>query len=454
MGKPTPNTITMWDKRGDQSIEITPDAVDQATANGWFRQKPSPQPKQAAAPAKPAYDPITQTGFGRGVKKGLNPFHSAPEGLPSRGHDIIPDKGMATHLAGGAVDVAEDMFNIRETKEMWNKGNKSGAIGLGIGSTAALVGPELLKMGSKALKGSGILDKALSAAGKSEAIKRAMSTTGKTIGKTRAIAEQLIQPIHEALNARFEPMHKALEKQIIPLSAEAQRLVKGIAELEPEMEKHVSGLIKETGETVSKAIGKSAETAKKTKLGGGVTKTVKSGQKAIDTTKEVKRMVRTALDYREADKLVSKLKSIAGGSDRVTRLAGEIDKEIDTIAKAAGLEKERSQLKGLWKEMHDVRNVAWESVKEKGLARQLVKAISHQAGSVLGEGERQASKEAIELADKLFAKVTGEKAGALRKAVGKAGIAGSKVWRTLPPAWKAINSMFTESAPPQSGGGV
>jgi hypothetical protein len=257
----------------------------------------------------------------------------------------------------------------------------------------------------------------------------------------------LVQPIREALNAKFEPLHKALDQFIVPVSQKAQDLIRAIHELEPEMAKEVGGLIRETGQATRKAVTKSVEDIAKKRTGKGMMNIRKAGESVARTAKDVTYSVRSTLNYREADKLVSRLSQFAHSSPRLAELAGEVEREIDAVAHAQGLGKERTELKALWGEMQAVKNAAVASVKDKSAIRQVVKAVSSKAGAILADGEKVVGGPELQAAEELLRKIQGSKAASsVRRGIGKAGQAAAGAWKAIPPAWRAAVSAMQNNA--------
>jgi coenzyme F420-reducing hydrogenase alpha subunit len=263
--------------------------------------------------------------------------------------------------------------------------------------------------------------------------------------KDARLADELVQPIRQLLDAKFEPLHKALEGETIQLSNVAKQTIKNVVRNEPEMAKEISDLYRETGQTISKGIGSSFEHATKTRLGKGVSEVAKRTQSMRDMLKDTRYAIRQTLDYRSADKLVTRLRSLERESPQLGKLADEIEKGIDTVAKTLGKGAERAQLKQYYKEYRDVEKAAATSVTRSTL-RALAKKLPKVGGLVDAGGGKVGSEE-IEAANRLMRKIQGDmKSEAIRK-IGQVSEMAGKAWQRIPPAYRALLSGFTESAP-------
>jgi hypothetical protein len=388
-------------------------------------------------------DPIEKTGFGAGLKHGLNPFHQTPPNTPSIGDKFS--------------DIGSDFLNAREAGAMAKAGNYKGAAGTVLGTVASFAGPEELKGAGKGLSaGKRIAGEALSKSGLSQAMTRAKATQKAMGGMLDAArgAEKLVQPIREALNAKFEPMHKSLEKFIVPMSAKAQQIVKRIIELEPESAKEISNFFRNTGQTSRKTATKAAsDTLSKTSKVGTAKRVVKSGTSnvAANIEKQTNHAVRTALDYREADKAVSNLRKIQHTSPQLKELADEIDKGLDFVAHGAGKAAERDALKAHWGEMSQIRNGLLDSAQKKGLLKQALTAAGmHKTAAVMGKESKVVFDPAtIKSAEELLAKIKGGPKGVAQLKTGQAMTKAGSAAKTANIGGRVATDTYEQAVPTQ-----
>lgn len=318
----TPQSITVY--KGDRSIDIEPAAWEEAKAKGWSKDKPAPQPQpqaqpQAQPPAQPQATPGAQKqGFMRSFGQGINPFHSAPAGTP----DLPGTKG-----EGGGWRAIDDLINSREIADKVKQGNYGDAAGMTAGTIASFAGPELVKAGGKALKGAGeAVRGAREVPMLNNAAKRAVNFA-KELRVTPDVAryvERFVEPLHAALDKKWEPVHQAMQGKIIPLNNSVMRTIRRLSTTE------------------SPSLGKLAE-----ELSG-----------------------RTALDYREAEGLRRQLTEMAGKEAEqwapiLKDMAKEIDQLVQKEANTVGIGPLREELQGLYKQTRSLARAAASTAKTK-----------------------------------------------------------------------------------------
>jgi hypothetical protein len=383
---PQDNVITLYSPKSNKTIMVKGSAdLKKAVSLGWLT-KPPQAPDSSGHAGRGGFSGTMppqapkQEGAGAGFMEGLNPFHSAPVGTPSTG--------------SGLKDTGMDMLNLREISDP--KQSKAHAAGMMGGTIAGLMGPELIKGAGKAMKGTELGDKALSMAEKRMASVKAVQLVKQLRGniKDARLAETLVQPIRSLLDRRFEPMHKALEKEAIAMPNAATQLLKRIVKNEPEMEKEVATLLN-----------------------------------------------RTALDYREADKIVSHLKSIGHESPQIHSLAEVLDKEIDKVATKAGLGAERTKLKGWYKEMNDVAAAAHTSVTRSAL-RSLARKIPN-VGRLIPEGGGKVGEAETKAANALMQRIQGDVRSDAIRQIGKISERAGKAYQRSMAGWRAIQAAFS-----------
>lgn len=325
---PEDKSISMT--RNGVTKEVSPELYKYALSKGWARKDQGVVTPQAKSPVQrtPEQQQMAQPGggavptqgsamarFGQGFGQGINPFHTPPDNM------AVPGT-MGTMGNAGA-----DMLNMRETMNKSFSGDKAGALGMAAGTGAGLMGPELLKGVGKGMKALGLSSRA------AEEIPRVSSAAKKAVGAQKELkggigearlAERYVQPLREALDKKFETLHQAMAQQIIPLSTRAKQVVKRMAS--------------------------KADIPAIQKLGEEMTQ-------------------RSALDYREADKLVSELRGMKHTAShwfpQVMELSNAVESEIDKSAKSLGLDAIRNEYKADYKELMDVRNAIATTAKTK-----------------------------------------------------------------------------------------
>jgi hypothetical protein len=460
------DAITMYNKDGTKQIQVQGSAAFKAAqAKGWSKDKPINPTPQAAQPkpdqgqGKPGDNPLTNVGFGGGFARGINPFHTPadPANLPSFSN-ISQNKGQQPGMMDKVSDTVADSLNIREAAGMMHAGNVKGGLGMEAGTMASMFGSEALKLGGKAMKGvEPLANTALDMAGKREAAQKAFQLVKTIKGniKDARIAETLVQPIRNVLNAKFEPMHKALENEAVQFTNKAKSLITAIARNNPEAAKEISELFRETGRTTTSTTAAADKLRSVQKVGQG-TITVPSGAQVAgkmkriseagsatrDVTKDTRYAVRPNYDYRSADRMVSRLRSMQGEHPILGKLADEIDKGLDDVAKAKGLLQDRIQLKGWYKQLKDIEVAATTSVTHSAL-RQMAKAVP-KLGKFVSSGEGKVGEEEVKAANDLMREIQGKVKNEAIAKIGQIAEKAGKTWQRVPPAYKAILSGFSQ----------
>lgn len=432
----------MFNKDGTKQIQVKGSAAFKAaTSKGWMA-KPQPrptsppqggdgtQPGAAAAGAGQAQqDPLGKVGMGEAFGRGVNPLHQPPSsGLPS---------------FGDWSDVPADMLNIRESAGMMKAGNIKGGLAMDAGTLTSLAGPELLKGVGKMMEGTklGASTKGLGIAAASRAKSLARQIGGSI--KDARLSESLVTPITDQLNKMFEGLHTTLEHFDIPLSGRAKQLIIDIARNNPEASKEISDLYRETGRSVTTGSqqGSSKVVQATKKLGKGVKEVVRdtNATKTANTIKDNRYAVRGSMAYRDADKLVTRLKSMAREHPALGKIAEEVDSAIDGIAKTAGKLDERMSLKKYWSEMKDVEAKAATSV-QRSVLRGLLNKVTHGAVSA---GEGKVGESEIKQANDLMRRIQGKAKRDVLEKIGKVTQQAGKAWQAVPPTYRAILSAFS-----------
>jgi hypothetical protein len=373
-------------------------------------------------------DPLAKVGMGEAFGRGVNPFHQPPSsGLPS---------------FGDWSDVPADMLNIRESAGMIKAGNLKGGLAMDAGTLASLAGPEIVKGIGKGLQGAKLLPKegGLGIAAASRA-KGLMRQIGGTIKDAR-LSETLVTPLHNHLNQMFEGLHKAMDGSKIPLSNRAKSLIIDVVRNNPDAAKELGELYRETGKTITTAAqqGSSKVVQATRKLGKGVKEVVRdtNASKTANTLRDSRYAVRQMLEYRDADKLVTRLKSMAREHPALGKIAEEIDNAVDGVAKTMGKLDERTQLKGYWAELKDI-----ESKAATGVQRSVLRAmLSKVSRGAVSTGEGKISEDAIKQANDLMRRMQGKAKRDVIEQIGKVSEKAGKAWQAVPPAYRAIISGF------------
>jgi hypothetical protein len=382
-------SVKMWNKRGDKSFDVEPMAAAKWEAAGWSRKKPPAKDSSGHAgrggfsgTMPPAQQQKVQPGggsdFDRGWAEGVNPFHGAPDSTPHIGSGAL----------GKAADIGADMLNLREISDP--KQSKGHALGMMGGTITSLAGPELLKVGGRAMKGG------LTVAEKSKAAEKAVGLVKELRGsiKDANLSEQVVQRIRGALDAKYEPMHKALEKEIVPINTTAQRL---LTRMETNLPKNVQ-------KDVAHLFG------------------------------------RTALDYREAVSTVSKLREAQGQSPLIKAFVDIVDKELDGIASKAGLGTERAQLKTWYRQMNEIARSAHVSI-ERSAIRAMARSIPN-IGKFVSPGEGRVGEQETKAAAKLLKEITGSAKREAIEKMGKATESAAKSYQKVQAMYRAMHSAF------------
>jgi hypothetical protein len=305
-------------------------AVQEAVQKGWALKAPTSGDAAGSAKSptggagggggqQPGQIPNMK--FGEGYLAGLNPFHMPPQGTPQ------PHMGMLPNMAAQAV-------NQPEIEQRFKQRNFSGAIGETMGTLSGLG----LQAGGKAAKSIGLAGRAAEDVARSSKAATAgagLSRDLKVTPDAARFAERYVQPLKEAIDSQFETVHKALAGKAFPLNPAAQRL------------------IRKMGKSEVPAIAKLSE-----ELSG-----------------------RTALGYEEAKAIMEGLKDIATDEAKhwkpeAQALGKILDDEINTMAKAAGVDGLRSSLLKQYTKMNQIlRSVASGASTTEAKARPVADAL-------------------------------------------------------------------------------
>lgn len=348
-------TVTLYNKSG-QPMEFanSKQILDAAKGKGWTDQPPA-QPQSQTQPTPQSQTGTDQQtpgaqkqGFIRSFGQGLNPFHATPQGTPS----LYPNDGKGTQ----AID---DMVNARELKDKVKHGNYGDAAGMALGTVGSFAGPELIKGVGKGVKGASALirgEKEVPMLAK--AAKRAPGTARelRANADVSRYVERTVQPLHDALDKKWEPIHQAMDKTIITANRATRQFIKRLAGSE------------------NPAIGKLAE-----ELQG-----------------------RTAFNYREIEGLRRKALDLARSGEEqwapiLNDFAKELDASIQAEANKIGVGKLRSELQATYKEIRDAARAGVATAKGKqGILRGTLNAgagmLDHIGATGVGAGVRNATE--------------------------------------------------------------
>jgi hypothetical protein len=211
---PDDRSITLY--KNDREMKVTPawykaNSKDAKMLNGWSTKKGNPPSSDAPGPAslgsarggfsgqmppatnQPGAASRALSGFGQGI----NPLNSPPAGTPSTGSK--------------ARDVGEDMLNLRDIGEKGKSGDIAGGVGEMAGTIAGLAGPELLKGGAMAFRGSASVASVARAGERAADLAKAM---GRPI-ETATRAAELTQPILDSVSKQYNRLHALLDKEVL-----------------------------------------------------------------------------------------------------------------------------------------------------------------------------------------------------------------------------------------------
>lgn len=362
-------TITLYKEGREQ--KVTPawfkaNKDNTKMLNGWSTAKNSnpPTPNGAgheltAAPT-PKPDGAVKR-FGTGFAEGINPLHSGPEGMKSSGNK--------------ALDVGQDMLNLREIGAKGGAGDKAGGMGMMAGTIAGLAGPELVKGGLKTIKGLSAVASVAKAGERASELQKEL----KGSIKTARVAADYTQPIVEAVSKQFDRLHAILDKNTLPHDPK-------IVQMGKQLEAAAEPAIRKLGQDI----------AQKTRaLSGGAQVLMEYGQ-AHGLHKQVVRMLSRLDAYK-----------IGQWEPTLRELDGMIETGKETVAKAAGLDKEWNKLGQLWSQANDL---------SKAIATRMDGPASGMVGKALEKvGFREGLPSGAEKAGKELAKKAGVSARSLPK---------------------------------------